>query len=58
MMKQKKICTSCGAEIPAGMRFCGQCGTPVSTGPAVCKQCGAELPEGMKFCGRCGTKVE
>ncbi|MBI4280279.1 MAG: zinc ribbon domain-containing protein, partial [Armatimonadetes bacterium] len=27
-------CPSCGAEVPAGARFCGQCGTVVGSGPA------------------------
>ena len=45
-------CAQCGAESPAGMKFCGQCGAPlVST----CPSCGADNPAEHKFCGHCGS---
>ena len=45
-------CAQCGAESPAGMKFCGQCGAPlVST----CPSCGADNPPEHKFCGHCGS---
>jgi class 3 adenylate cyclase len=28
-------CLSCGAEVPEGFAFCGQCGAPLTTGPRV-----------------------
>jgi class 3 adenylate cyclase/tetratricopeptide (TPR) repeat protein len=44
-------CSRCGADCPAGMKFCGQCGAPlVST----CPSCGAGNPLEHKFCGQCG----
>ena len=47
-------CAQCGAEGPAGMKFCGQCGAPlVST----CPSCGAENPPEHKFCGHCGSPL-
>jgi predicted ATPase/class 3 adenylate cyclase len=45
-------CPSCGFENPAGMKFCGQCATPL-TGP--CPQCGFANPPGFAFCGQCAT---
>jgi class 3 adenylate cyclase/tetratricopeptide (TPR) repeat protein len=47
-------CSSCGAEVPAGQRFCGQCGTPVAR---ACPTCGAENPPDHSFCGSCGTSL-
>ncbi|HTY72345.1 MAG TPA: AAA family ATPase [Actinomycetes bacterium] len=44
-------CASCGAQNPAGKRFCGDCGVPLSL---VCPGCGSENPPGKKFCGDCG----
>jgi class 3 adenylate cyclase/tetratricopeptide (TPR) repeat protein len=47
-------CASCGAEDPAGKRFCGDCGSPLASG---CPACGAENPPGKKFCGDCGAPL-
>jgi class 3 adenylate cyclase/tetratricopeptide (TPR) repeat protein/ribosomal protein L40E len=46
------LCSQCQAENPAGMKFCGQCGSKLA---AVCGQCGTENPPGFKFCGECGS---
>src|SRR6266511_4330234 len=47
-------CSQCGFESPGGMRFCGQCATPL-TRP--CPQCGFENPPGFAFCGHCATSL-
>src|SRR5262245_58108195 len=47
-------CTSCRFENPEGMKFCGQCATPLKRG---CPQCGLENPPGFKFCGECATPL-
>ena len=47
-------CARCGAESPAGMRFCGQCGAPLVL---TCPSCGADNPPEHKFCGHCGTPL-
>ncbi|MBQ9657886.1 MAG: SPFH domain-containing protein [Clostridia bacterium] len=50
-------CPSCGHEVPAGSKFCGNCGNKLET-TAFCKNCGSKLEPGAKFCGNCGTKRE
>jgi hypothetical protein len=47
-------CPSCNFENPAGMKFCGQCGTQLGNR---CSQCGFENPPGFQFCGECGTPL-
>lgn len=51
------ICPKCNNAVPQGMKFCGQCGSPVSKPKVICTSCGAEIPDGMKFCGQCGTPI-
>ncbi len=46
------ICAACGTDLPAGAKFCHECGNPVVAG---CTNCGTELPPGAKFCLECGT---
>src|SRR5216684_5984437 len=47
-------CAKCGAENPAGKRFCGDCGAALPNG---CARCGAENPPEKKFCGDCGSAL-
>src|SRR4051812_15387171 len=49
------VCGSCGAENPAGFRFCGSCGTALAA-PG-CPSCGFANPPGQHFCGQCGTQL-
>ncbi|MEE0999274.1 MAG: zinc ribbon domain-containing protein [Treponemataceae bacterium] len=51
------ICSNCGSEVQDGMKFCGECGTPVPQ-TKKCINCGLELPLNMKFCGECGAKQD
>jgi predicted amidophosphoribosyltransferase len=52
------VCASCGFANPAGLKFCGECGTKLETPPSgKCTACGQENPPGMKFCGECGNKL-
>ncbi len=48
-------CSRCGADCPDGMKFCGQCGTPLV---AICPACGAGNPPEHKFCGQCGASLD
>jgi class 3 adenylate cyclase/tetratricopeptide (TPR) repeat protein len=47
-------CPSCGFDNPAGMKFCGQCATPLT---APCPTCGFANPPGFAFCGQCATPL-
>ena len=49
------VCGSCGAAVPAGAKFCPECGAKQSTG-AFCASCGAAIAAGAKFCPECGAK--
>jgi class 3 adenylate cyclase/tetratricopeptide (TPR) repeat protein len=45
-------CAACGTALPAGAKFCAECGTPTAL---ACRLCGTELPLGAKFCLECGS---
>src|SRR5215510_3534667 len=47
-------CPSCGFENPDGMKFCGQCASPLGRR---CPQCGFDNPPGFAFCGQCATPL-
>ena len=54
-------CTECGEELPEGMRFCPNCGTPAPQDemqPNLCPGCGKEYTPGSRFCMDCGTKLQ
>src|SRR5262245_47535915 len=48
-------CAQCGADSPAGLKFCGQCGAPLGAG---CPSCGAGNPPEHRFCGHCGAPLD
>jgi DNA-directed RNA polymerase subunit RPC12/RpoP len=60
-------CPSCGAECPAGERFCVKCGAtvtktqrqePLPTQQAnKCPGCGQVITDNPNFCTRCGRKL-
>jgi len=50
------ICPSCSAQIPAGSKFCSQCGAKIG-GDMICPNCKADVPEGSKFCPNCGAET-
>jgi len=49
-------CVACGKPIPAGSRFCPECGAAQSAA-VKCPKCGKELQPGTKFCPDCGEKI-
>jgi len=49
-------CSKCGSQIPAGSKFCLECGEKVSEATN-CMNCGEKLPPNAKFCLSCGNKV-
>src|ERR671935_34851 len=48
------VCASCGAENDEGVKFCGECGSPLAL---VCPACSAPNAAGRKFCGECGAPL-
>jgi len=48
-------CSKCGAEVPAGSKFCPDCGSPV--GQRFCTNCGTQLSPDTRFCPNCGKGV-
>ena len=49
------VCVACGKTIPAGVKFCPECGAKQNAS-AFCSNCGQEIPAGTKFCPECGAK--
>ena len=49
------VCGNCGFDNPAGMKFCGGCGSALGRR---CAACGAESPPAFKFCGQCGSTLD
>jgi len=45
-------CSSCQAENEDRLKFCEECGTPLTR---ACPSCGAPVKPGKKFCGECGA---
>jgi membrane protease subunit (stomatin/prohibitin family) len=49
-------CVKCGAGLPAGAKFCLECGEKiVPADMVICPECGNTVPKG-KFCPECGHK--
>src|ERR1700729_1775035 len=48
------ICSRCGLDNPAGMKFCGNCAAPIIS---ICARCRAENPPQFKFCGQCAAPL-
>lgn len=52
------FCTKCNSRLPAGARFCTECGTKVGPATTSCPGCRTELPTTAKFCHSCGKAQE
>jgi hypothetical protein len=48
------ICSNCGAENPAGAKFCNECATPLAV---TCPNCGTANAPSAKFCSECATPL-
>ena len=46
------VCPSCGQSVPAGAKFCSNCGAKL-----VCPSCGQAIVPGAKFCSNCGHQL-
>ena len=53
-MAEAILCPACGTANEGGRKFCGECGSPLST---ACPSCGTPNAPGVKFCGECGTAL-
>lgn len=49
-------CPNCGADVPAGSKFCNNCGQKL-VAESKCPNCNADVPPGSKFCPNCGQKL-
>src|SRR6266571_4592788 len=48
-------CPTCRADLPAGSKFCNQCGAPLPT--LACPACGHANAASSKFCNECGAAL-
>jgi membrane protease subunit (stomatin/prohibitin family) len=48
-------CPNCNAQIPAGSKFCPECGQNLQQ--VTCPKCQTLNPAGAKFCTNCGTSL-
>ena len=48
------LCPSCSKPVPAGQKFCGECGARMEK---KCPTCNKIWDASQKFCGECGTKL-
>ena len=49
------ICPNCHSVNDKNTKFCGNCGSPLSSS---CPNCGADVAQGAKFCTECGSPME
>lgn len=49
-------CRKCNSNVPAGSKFCLNCGEQVKA-ELVCQNCGEKMPPNAKFCNNCGNKL-
>lgn len=50
-------CPKCNAALPAGAKFCMECGEKIEAAAGrFCIECGAKMPGPAKFCPECGAK--
>lgn len=56
---EKIVCPSCGKEVPAGAKFCFECGQKIEIlkeDEVICPKCGKKVHKG-KFCLECGASL-
>jgi len=56
-----ETCPQCGYENEAGLKFCIQCGTPLTdasrAAEVMCPNCKARMPYGATYCAECGRAL-
>lgn len=53
--EQQLLCPGCGSRIPAGGRFCPECGIPLAK---KCPKCNAAIEGDPRFCPECGERLK
>ena len=53
-MSDTVSCAACGSANETRRKFCGECGSPLSS---ACPSCGTPNAPGVKFCGECRTAL-
>lgn len=53
--RQGSVCPYCGAQTPAGAKFCPVCGKQAQPTGGKCVKCGAAIAANAKFCPECGA---
>ncbi|OQX84101.1 MAG: virion core protein (lumpy skin disease virus) [Candidatus Latescibacteria bacterium 4484_7] len=56
-LEERIKCPKCHNEVPAGSRFCPNCGAQL-VALNRCPYCQAELPAEAKFCSNCGRRLD
>lgn len=51
-------CPNCQTTIPAGSKFCPNCGHSLQPQTVTCPKCSTENAAGAKFCTNCGTDLQ
>ncbi|MCL2826925.1 MAG: zinc ribbon domain-containing protein [Eggerthellaceae bacterium] len=51
------VCPGCDTTVPAGTKFCPECGISLVPKKELCPGCGAEIEGTPKFCPECGASL-
>lgn len=65
VIKGIEVCDKCNAEVPAGQKFCSNCGNQIRTeeqvqaaeGKKTCATCGEVVDASQNFCNKCGSQL-
>jgi len=55
--QQSVVCPSCKTGVPAGTKFCPNCGKSLVEEKDRCIKCNHEISKGAKFCPECGESA-
>ncbi len=53
-----RFCENCGAKVEQDNKFCDRCGAPLSVNYGACGNCGYKFRNNGNFCPQCGAKRE
>jgi membrane protease subunit (stomatin/prohibitin family) len=55
---QQVPCPKCGHGVPAGSKFCAECGASTAPATTPCPACSKPVTVGTKFCAECGHNMQ